>query len=85
MISLWSTGDKPDAEKPPRDSKSVIQARRKQRLKAEFGDDYRAILRPRSKGGASLLVRDGEIVYRRSAVRGLDGGRRPICGTDQNN
>lgn len=69
-LRLWSVGPGPDAPRPLPDDYVTIRRRRVARVKARFGDEYRKVLASRAKGGASVLMRDGVVLYRRGKVAG---------------
>jgi len=75
--SLWSAGDKSDMPRPERDSFSEIQSRRKTRLIEKHGKEIALkILRPRTRGGVSVMQRDHSVIYARRSARGVAGGRK---------
>jgi hypothetical protein len=70
---LWAYGPGEDAPRPVNDDCKTILARRKARLRKLYGRDYIKVLRSRSSGGASVLSRDGEVIYRRAPASGRNG------------
>ena len=70
-IPLWKIGQAENAPRPPRITQGEARAARKQRLRAAFGiKAANDILRPRKRGGVSVVMREGRLVYKRGAPRG---------------